>query len=120
MAARQQPPHFGAHEAPAADASGTSQARNSQTAYAGAARPRSARLGVYQSELEIGSLRGPLAGNQSRDRSSKCVLPARIDLLPNFQPIISRVRRSFRPSWGASFVVLFSCSSQFFRLPFTL
>ena len=41
-------------------------------------------------------------------------------LHPNFPPVISRVRRLFRPSWGASFVVLVSCSSQFFRPPFTL
>ena len=41
-------------------------------------------------------------------------------LHPNFPPVISRVRRLFRPSWGALFVVLVSCSSQFFRPPFTL
>ena len=41
-------------------------------------------------------------------------------LHPNFPPVISRVRRLFRPSWGASFVVVVSCSSQFFRPPFTL
>ena len=41
-------------------------------------------------------------------------------LHPNFPPVISRVRRLFRPSWGVSFVVVVSCSSQFFRPPFTL
>jgi len=41
-------------------------------------------------------------------------------LHPNFPPFISRVRRLFRLSWGVSFVVLVSCSSQFFRPPFTL
>src|SRR5208282_2269133 len=30
-------------------------------------------------------------------------------LHPNFPPVVSRVRRLFRPSWGASFVVLVSC-----------
>ena len=39
---------------------------------------------------------------------------------PNFPPVISRVRRLFRASWGASFAVLVSSSSQFFRPPFTL
>jgi Putative Flp pilus-assembly TadE/G-like len=41
-------------------------------------------------------------------------------LHPNFPPVISRVRRLFHPSWGVSFVVVVSCSSQFFRPPFTL
>ncbi len=40
-------------------------------------------------------------------------------LLPNFPPPISRVRRLFGPTWGASLVVVVSCSSQFFRPPFT-
>ena len=44
----------------------------------------------------------------------------RSGLHPNFPPVISRVRRLFRPSWGVSFVVVVSCSSQFFRPPFTL
>jgi hypothetical protein len=30
-------------------------------------------------------------------------------LHPNFPPVISRVRRLFRPSWGVSFVVVVSC-----------
>ena len=33
-------------------------------------------------------------------------------LHPNFPPVISRVRRLFRPSWGVLFVVLVSCSSS--------
>ena len=47
-------------------------------------------------------------------------IPGACGLHPNFPPVISRVRRLFRPSWGVSFVVLVSCSSQFFRPPFTL
>jgi hypothetical protein len=45
-------------------------------------------------------------------------LVKRSGLHPNFPPVISRVRRLFRPCWGVSFVVV-SCSSQFFRPPFT-
>ncbi len=41
-------------------------------------------------------------------------------LLPNFPPIISRVRRLFGPFRGGSLVVVVSCSSQFFRPSFTL
>ena len=41
-------------------------------------------------------------------------------LHPNFPPVISRVRRLFRLSWGVLFVALVSSSSQFFRPPFTL
>jgi hypothetical protein len=32
-----------------------------------------------------------------------------LGLHPNFPPVISRVRRLFRPSWGVSFVVVVSC-----------
>ena len=41
-------------------------------------------------------------------------------LLPNFPPVISRVRRLFCPSWGVLFVVVVSCSYQFFRPALTL
>jgi hypothetical protein len=40
-------------------------------------------------------------------------------LLPNFQPIISRVRRVFRASWERFVCGFGSCLSQFFRPPFT-
>ena len=44
----------------------------------------------------------------------------RVGLLPNFPPVISRVRRLFCPSWGVLFVVVVSCSYQFFRPALTL
>jgi hypothetical protein len=53
-----------------------------------------------------------------RDRPIPPSIP--LGLHPIFPPVISRVRRLFRPSWGVSCVVVVSCSYQFFRPPFTL
>ena len=64
---------------------------------------RSRDAGLRKHVVDLAAMVGPVAG-----------------LHPNFPPVISRVRRLFRPSWGVSFVVVVSCSSQFFRPPFTL
>jgi len=58
--------------------------------------------------------------SETERRHAESVLCHLGGLHPNFPPFISRDRRLFRPSWGMSFVVVVSCSSQFFRPPFTL
>ncbi len=70
----------------------------------------------------VAALKTHLEGHEEilRERSKSEELRNAAGLHPNFPPVISRVRRLFRPSWGVSFVVLVSSSSQFFRPPFTL